>query len=108
MIANTPEPPYYAVVFTAKLNSLISESENDYTSTLNQLRSEVENLPGFLGMESTGKEDEITVSYWKDIDDIRNWQTNKEHFIAKKKGIREWYDSYKVRICKVEKSYGID
>lgn len=61
--------------------------------------------PGFLGVESAREEIGITVSYWKSLEAIKNWKDNVEHKIAQQKGRDEFYKSYKVEICKVEKSY---
>jgi heme-degrading monooxygenase HmoA len=61
--------------------------------------------PGFLGVESARDEIGITVSYWESLDAIKNWKENVEHKIAQQKGQEEFYKTYKVEICKVEKSY---
>lgn len=63
--------------------------------------------PGFLGIESAREEVGITVSYWSDIDSIKRWKANSEHLEAQKTGRKSWYDSFKVRISKVERDYGI-
>ena len=60
---------------------------------------------GFLGVESAREETGITVSYWKDLESIKNWKENTEHSIARKKGRTEWYQSFKTRIAKVERDY---
>ena len=46
---------------------------------------------GFLGVESVRRELGITVSYWKDLNSIKNWKNNSEHKIAQAKGKLEWY-----------------
>lgn len=60
---------------------------------------------GFLGVESARNTLGITVSYWRDLDAIKNWKLHAEHTIARKKGKTEWYSAFKVRIAKVERDY---
>jgi heme-degrading monooxygenase HmoA len=64
--------------------------------------------PGFLGVESVRDADGvgITVSYWDNLDAIRNWKRNEEHLVAQAKGKSDWYQQYRLRICKVEREYG--
>lgn len=59
----------------------------------------------FLGMESALEEIGITVSYWRDLDSIKNWRAHTEHTLAREKGRADWYQSFKVRIAKVEREY---
>jgi len=101
-IAKTPDPPYYAVVFTSVKDEASSEG---YDSMADRMFELVTEQPGFLGFETAGKSDGITVSYWKDLESIKAWKANEEHLIAQQKGRNVWYDSYKIRICKVEKVY---
>lgn len=62
---------------------------------------------GFLGMESAREEVGITVSYWSDLESIKAWKRNAEHQEAQKIGHKLWYSSFRVRITKVEREYGI-
>ena len=61
MIADTPKPPYYAVIFT----SLRTEIENDYSAMANRMLELAKIQDGFLGVESAREGLGITVSYWK-------------------------------------------
>ncbi len=49
----------------------------------------------------------ITVSYWESLEAIRNWKQNAEHLEAQRLGHQQWYSSFRVRIAKVEREYGI-
>jgi heme-degrading monooxygenase HmoA len=102
-IANTPKPPYYAVIFT----SLRTEGDNGYGEMAAKMVESASRQPGFLGVESARQEVGITVSYWTDLDAIRNWKKNSEHLEAQKSGRERWYSSFKIRISKVERDYGI-
>ena len=61
----------------------------------------------FLGIESAKEDLGITISYWADLESIRAWKMNTEHLAARKKGHETWYSSFRVRITKVEREYGI-
>jgi heme-degrading monooxygenase HmoA len=102
MIASTPPPPYYAVIFT----SLRTEGDNDYSAMADEMFELAKRQPGYLGFESAREGLGITVSYWRSLEDIKNWKANERHLFAQKTGREKWYEQYKVRICKVERDYG--
>lgn len=102
-IANTPKPPYYAVIFTSHRN----DGDNGYEEMAVKMVELASAQPGFLGIESARDDVGITVSYWADIESIKAWKANVEHQEAQKKGRREWYSKFRVRISKVEREYGI-
>ena len=102
MIARTPQPPYYAVIFT----SIRTGVENGYEAMAQRMVELAAEQPGFLGVESAREEVGITVSYWRDPDSIAAWKRHAEHQIAQERGKQDWYSAYKTRICKVEREYG--
>ncbi len=102
--ANTPEPPYYAVIFTANMTN----NQEGYHELAEEIRLLSEQQSGFLGMESAGEKFEITVSYWKSLEDIRSWKQQSDHLVAQKNGQDKWYANYKVRITKVERDYSFE
>lgn len=101
MIAKTPTPPYYAVIFT----SLKTDLDDGYDEMAEKMLLLAKEQEGFLGIESARDKIGITVSYWKSLDAIRKWKQNSEHQLAQKKGRTDWYKSYTTRICLVEKEY---
>ena len=101
-IAKTPNPPYYAVIFS----SLRSDDTDGYEETAARMVELAAQQPGFLGVESVREELGITVSYWSDLDSIKRWKSNSEHQLAQKMGMDKWYSSYKTRIARVERDYG--
>ena len=103
LIAKTPKPPYYAVIFT----SLRTEGDNGYGEMATNMVELASKQPGFLGVESAREDVGITVSYWSDIESIKNWKANLEHQEAQRLGHEKWYLSFKTRISKVEHDYGI-
>ncbi len=102
-IADTPEPPYYAVIFT----SVRTEGDEGYQKAAEEMVALAVRQPGFLGMESARIELGITVSYWSDLEAIQAWKTNAAHMVAQKKGKEAWYSDYRIRISKVEREYGL-
>ncbi|ADZ92960.1 antibiotic biosynthesis monooxygenase family protein [Marinomonas mediterranea] len=103
LIANTPKPPYYAVIFT----SLRTEEESGYGQMADRMLELASKQTGFLGVESAREEVGVTVSYWSDLESIKQWKANVEHQNAQKLGHEKWYSSFKTRISKVERDYGI-
>lgn len=106
MIAHTPQPPYYAVVFT----SLRSGQEDGYADTATRMLELAAEQEGFLGVESARGSDGlgITVSYWRDEAAIARWRNQCEHRSAQQRGRRDWYDAFQVRVCRVERAYGFE
>lgn len=102
MIARTPEPPYYVVIFTSIRTNHDDEGYHLMTEEMVELAKQQK---GFLGMESARNEIGITVSYWETLEDIKAWKENERHLVAQKNGREKWYHSYATRICKVEHAY---
>ena len=101
MIAKTPVPPYYSVIFTSER----TVGDNGYSEMSDKMLELASEQSGFLGAESARNEIGITVSYWKSLDAIKLWKMNMDHMEAQRKGIKDWYKCYKVRIAKVERDY---
>ncbi|MES9967491.1 MAG: antibiotic biosynthesis monooxygenase [Sedimenticola sp.] len=100
--AETPEPPYYAVIFA----SVLSDDAGDYPGMAARMLELARQQPGFLGVESardTGLG--ITVSYWKDEASIHQWRDQVEHVAARKMGREKWYAAYSLRVARVERDY---
>ena len=100
-IANTPAPPYYAVIFT----SLRTAGDKGYAVTAERMVTLAQQQPGFLGVESAREGVGISVSYWSDLESIRAWKANAAHLDAQRRGRQEWYAAFKTRIARVERDY---
>jgi heme-degrading monooxygenase HmoA len=92
---------YYAVIFT----STHSQNTEGYSDMANQMETLAKVQDGFLGIENARDSIGITVSYWESLDAIKNWKQQSDHLMAQQKGRQDWYNWYKVRICKVEREY---
>jgi heme-degrading monooxygenase HmoA len=99
-LAATPEPPYYAVVFT----SIRDEKEGDgYDETAARMESLARGQPGFLGVETARGDLGITVSYWRDEASIEAWKRDADHSFAQYEGRTRWYQRYAIRVARVER-----
>lgn len=99
-IAGTPKPPYYAAIFT----STRTDGDNGYGAAADRMVELAREQEGFLGFESARDADlGITVSYWASLEAIAAWRAHAEHRVAQERGIAEWYASYALRVCKVER-----
>lgn len=103
-IARTPEPPYYAVIFT----SLQTEDLDGYAEASDRMLELAATMPGFLGVEAAREGLGITVSYWRDLESVRAWKRHAEHLEAQGNGRRRWYSHYMTRIARVERDYGFE
>ena len=100
----TPEPPYYAVIFTSSRTA----DDRGYGEMAARMAELAAKQPGFLGLESARGADGlgITVSYWRDEASILAWKGDREHQQAQQAGRQTWYAGYEVRVAKVERAYG--
>ena len=103
LIAKTPEPPYYAVIFTSERG----EADEGYASTVQRMLSLAAEQPGYLGVESAREGLGITVSYWRDLASIQNWKRNADHVEAQKRGRDQWYSAFTCRIAHVKREYSL-
>ena len=101
--ANTPEAPYYAVIFT----STRTDVDEGYGAMADKMVEMASQQPGFLGVESARDANGlgITVSYWESEEAIANWKKNAEHRIAQGHGRGKWYAEFVTRVAKVERAY---
>ena len=106
-LAQTPKPPYYAVVFSSQRTDA---DDGGYAEMSDRMFALAAQQPGYLGVEAVHSEDGLgmTVSYWESLDSIRNWRAQAEHKIAQAQGRTTWYEQYKIRICLVEKEYNFE
>lgn len=94
--------PKYLVVFTSIRNT----NDHEYGATNDHLFDQIKKHTGFVSAFSTRDAERrgVTVSYWSSLDAIQAWRTDTEHLKAKGRK-EEWYDFYKIDICKIEHSY---
>jgi len=79
-----PEPPYWAVIFSARLR----ERAEGYAPVAERMLALAVDQPGFLGVESARDAEGfgITVSYWREREDFERWRDHAEHAAAQRRG----------------------
>ena len=104
--ANTPEPPYYAVVFSSQRTD---DDQQGYAEMAQRMLDLAQKQAGYLGVESARDTDGfgITVSYWDSLAHIAQWKNEGQHLVAQDKGRTNWYQNYFTRIAKVERAYSM-
>jgi heme-degrading monooxygenase HmoA len=107
MFAETPEPPYVAVIFTTRHTGVDDDGYHAMAERMGELSSQ---QPGYLGIESVRDADGvgITVSYWATHADALAWKLVAEHAGAQQLGREVWYSGYRTRVATVERAYGFD
>ncbi|MFD1827058.1 antibiotic biosynthesis monooxygenase family protein [Mumia zhuanghuii] len=101
-IADTPEPPYTAVIFT----SLRTDGDRGYAVMAARMDELAREQPGFLGIEAARDGLGITVSYWRDDAAAARWKQVAGHLVAQQRGRDVWYEDYRVRVATVTREYG--
>ena len=101
--ATTPEPPYYAVIFTSQR----TEGDHGYEAMAQAMFELALKQPGCLGAESVREVSGlgITVAYFTDEPAIHAWKQNSKHLVAQRLGKERWYSHYELRVAKVERAY---
>lgn len=99
--ATTPSPPYYAVIFT----SVRKDGDDGYAAAAARMLELASMQPGFLGFETARQEIGISVSYWSSLESIAAWKAQAEHRETQRSAGR-WYETFRVRVCRVEREYG--
>ena len=102
IIAETPSPPYVAVIFT----SLRTAGDNGYAAMAAAMEAMAREQPGYLGIEAAHEDVGITVSYWRDEASAAAWKQVGAHLVAQRRGREAWYRDYRVRIAHVTRDYG--
>lgn len=102
--ASLPDPPYYAVVFTA----IRTEGDNGYAARASEMLQLASAQPGFLGVDAAEGADGlgVTVSYWRDEESIASWRNHALHTPTRDEGRERWYETFAVHVAKVERAYG--
>jgi len=99
--AKTPQPPYYAVIFSSQMRDM-----DGYQEMADKMEELASVQKGFLGLESArNSEMGMTVSYWESKEAIQAWKAHAEHKLAQQLGCQKWYEAFAIRVCKVERDH---
>lgn len=92
----------YAVIFRAEINKLDSRY-SEVASQMQELAIKEYGCTEFIS--ATEDAQEIAISYWQDLEQIKQWKQDSEHLVAQKLGRSIWYKSYKVQILEILREY---
>ena len=92
----------FAVIFTAT----IKQQDDEYLVTAERMRQIAMRDYGCLEfIASTEGDLEIAISYWPNLEAIRQWRQNAEHLKAQALGKSKWYGDYHVQVVEVVREY---
>jgi len=92
----------YAVIFKATTHKL----DKEYFNMAKKMRDLAINEYGCKEFTAvTEGSEEIAISYWDSLEQIKAWKKNSEHIIAQELGKSKWYSNYKVEIVEVISAY---
>jgi heme-degrading monooxygenase HmoA len=107
-LSRLPSPPYYAVIFSSIRTDGDDVAYGAKAAEMSRLAAQQD---GYLGEDSTVRDENgmgITVSYWRDEAAIRAWKLQLDHTEARNMGRAKWYQSYTLRVARVERAYDFD
>ncbi len=83
-----------------------------YLDTAAALRSELERIPGFIGIERFESLSEpgklLSLSFWRDEDAVAEWRKLEAHRAAQTAGRERYFADYRLRVASVLRDYGRD
>ncbi len=93
-----------AVIFTSTRNDVDHASYDVAAIAMDALAAQ---QPGYRGVESARGPDGVglTISYWADEAAAIAWRDHPDHAAIRNIGRARWYDSYRVTVCAVTRSY---
>ncbi|MCW8955807.1 MAG: antibiotic biosynthesis monooxygenase [Gammaproteobacteria bacterium] len=92
----------YAVIFKAEIKKL----DRQYSEMAKRMRSLAIDQYGCTEFVSvTEGKQEMAISYWRDLEDIKQWKENAEHLVAQELGRTQWYRSYHVQVVELIREY---
>ena len=92
----------FAVIFRAKPG----QQDEKYNQTVARMRELAFDKYGCLEfIAANDGAQEITISYWKDEQSIKNWKNDSEHLLAQELGRSKWYESYSVQLVEIKREY---
>ena len=85
--------------------------EQDYLAIAQQLRTELEQIDGFISVErfaSLYNEGKIlSLSFWRDEAAVIRWREHTRHREAQQRGREDIFADYRIRVGAVVRDYGM-
>lgn len=85
------------------------EGMTEYLAIAAELREFLVDRPGFISIErfqSLGDDKKVlSLSFWENEEAVQSWRNLLEHRMAQKKGKKELFASYRIRVANVLRDY---
>lgn len=92
----------WVVIFRARAG----QQDDDYRLWAQQMRNKALAEYGCLEFVSAGAgEQEVSLSYWPDLESIHAWRADAEHQQAQQLGRAHWYSAYTVEVAHIQRRY---
>ena len=92
----------YAVIF----RSTIKHLDKDYQRVSKRMRELAFSQYNCVDITAVFEgQQEIVISYWHRLADIKAWRQNPEHIQAIGRARADWYSSYQVEVVEIKRSY---
>lgn len=86
--------------------------EGRYLELAGELRSELEQIEGFVSVERFSSLAEpgklLSLSIWRDEQAVGAWRANADHRIAQREGRERIFGNYRLRIATIIRDYGMN
>ena len=92
----------FVVIFRAQIKALDAEY-NATAQTLRELALAEYGCHEFISF--TEGNEEVALSWWDSLEQIKAWKNNAAHKAAQEKGRRDWYESVSVQVLESVKQY---
>jgi heme-degrading monooxygenase HmoA len=92
----------FAVIFRATIASL----DDEYHQTAARMRTlamEKYDCVDFVSLMEG--EQELSISYWRNEEQMTRWKNDAEHLKAQEMGQNRWYRSYHVQVVRLIREY---
>jgi heme-degrading monooxygenase HmoA len=85
--------------------------EAEFQAALAEMLERVKTVDGFLGEEPcrsiVTESKRVTISYWRDAEALKAWQSHPDHVRVKKLGRDKLFSWYRIRVAEIGRDYGM-
>jgi len=92
----------YVVIFKAEMNKLLDAAADIYMRMATELRKLSMCEYACIEFNSLREgQQEISISYWESLEQIKQWKQDYKHLIAQEFGRMKVYKSYQVQVVEI-------
>jgi heme-degrading monooxygenase HmoA len=91
------------MIVTVFRSRLMPGVQDEYVALVDEVRKEVETMPGYISHKGFWAEDgeRVTIVEFKDEASQRAWRINGRHIEAQRLGRQKYYETYDIQVCNV-------